>query len=89
MQVEFLVNGGVSLLLSPENEMEEQLLKQMMKQQIDLTEIRSAVQVLNKTFRSGVLISKKTLNKKETEETKDSQVNTPQAEDDNSEAEKV
>lgn len=61
MQVEFLVNGGVSLLLSPENEMEEALLKQMMKQQNDLTEIRTAVTVLNKTFRNGVLVGKRVL----------------------------
>ena len=59
MQVEFLVNGGVSLLFSPENEMEEALLKQMMKQDNELTEIRSNVIVLNKTFRSGVLIHSK------------------------------
>jgi len=59
MQVEFLVNGGVSLLFSPENEMEEALLKQMMKQQNELTEIRSSVVVLNKTFRAGVLIHSK------------------------------
>lgn len=59
MQVEFLVNGGVSLLFSPENEMEEALLKQMMKQDNELTEIRSSVVVLNKTFRAGVLISSK------------------------------
>ena len=59
MQVEFLVNGGVSLLLSPENEMEEALLKQMMRQPNELTEIRSAVTVLNKTFRSGILIGKR------------------------------
>jgi|TARA_B110000503_G_C7162052_1_gene420084 hypothetical protein len=59
MQVEFLVNGGVSLLLVPENEMEESMLKQMMKQDNDLTQIRSNVIVLNKTFRSGVLIHSK------------------------------
>jgi hypothetical protein len=59
MQVEFIVNGGVSLLFSPENEAEEALLKQMMKQDNDLTEIRSAVTVLSKTFRHGVLICKK------------------------------
>lgn len=59
MQVEFLVNGGVSLLLSPENEMEEALLKQMMKQNNDITEIRTAVTVLNRTFRNGVLIGKR------------------------------
>lgn len=59
MQVEFIVNGGVSLLFSPENEAEEALLKQMMKQDNDITEIRSAVTVLSKTFRNGVLIAKK------------------------------
>ena len=68
MQVEFLVNGGVSLLLSPENEMEEALIKQLMKQQNDITEIRSSVMVLNKTFRNGILIGKKHI-RKEDEET--------------------
>jgi len=63
MQVEFIVNGGVSLLFSPENEAEEALLKQMMKQDNDLTEIRSAVTVLSKTFRNGVLIGKKSQTK--------------------------
>lgn len=67
MQVEFLVNGGVSLLLSPENEMEEALLKQMMKQANDITEIRSSVMVLNKTFRNGILIGKKSIRKEEEE----------------------
>lgn len=66
MQVEFLINGGVSLLLSPENEMEEQLLKQMVKQNNEITEIRSSVVVLNKTFRAGVLIHSKS--KKSNEE---------------------
>ena len=81
MQVEFLVNGGVSLLLSPENEMEEHLLKQMMKQDNELTEIRSSVVVLNKTFRNGLLIAKKSVSKKEpddktpgTDDTKEEEV---------------
>ena len=39
--------------------MEEALLKQMMRQPNELTEIRSAVTVLNKTFRSGILIGKR------------------------------
>jgi hypothetical protein len=59
MQVEFLVNDSVSLLLSPENEMEEALLKQMLKQKNELTEIRTAVTVLNRTIRNGLLIGKK------------------------------
>lgn len=75
MQVEFIVNGGVSLLFAPENEAEEALLKQMMKQDNDITEIRSVVTVLSKTFRHGVLIAKKSQTKpiEDVEETKDLQ----------------
>lgn len=71
MQIEFIVNGGVSLLVSPENEMEEHLLKQMMKQDNDMTEIRMNIMVLNKTFKSGILIGKKsTAERSATDETK-------------------
>ena len=75
MQVEFIVNGVVSLLFAPENEAEEALLKQMMKQDNDITEIRSVVTVLSKTFRHGVLIAKKSQIKpiEDVEETKDLQ----------------
>jgi hypothetical protein len=59
MQVEFVTNGGVTLMLCPENEMEEHLLKQMMKQDNDMTEIRMNVTILNKIFKNGVLIGKK------------------------------
>jgi hypothetical protein len=64
MQVEFLVNGneGVSILMAPENPMEEELIKQLLKQQNDITQIRTAVVVVNKTFRNGIFIGKKTLN---------------------------
>ena len=75
MQVEFLVNEGVSLLLAPENEMEEALLKQMMKQNNDILEIRTAVTVLNKIFRNGILIGKKSLgNVKEEDESETKEV---------------
>ena len=57
MQFEFLVNGGVSLLLSPENDAEIALLKKMMQQDNDFTELRSKVHVLNKSFQGGVLIA--------------------------------
>ena len=59
MQIEFLLNGGVSLILSPENQMEEELIKGLMKQQNDLTEFRTAVVIVNKTFRNGIIIGKK------------------------------
>lgn len=64
MQIEFLVNDGVSLLLAPENEMEEALLKQMMKQKNEITEIRMAVHVLNKTYRGGILIGRRIIGSK-------------------------
>lgn len=59
MHVEFIANGGVSLLLAPENEMEEALLRQMMRQDNDLTDVRSSVTVINKTFRNCVLIGRR------------------------------
>jgi hypothetical protein len=76
MQIELLVNGGVSILLVPDNVMEEELIKQLMKQDNILTEIRSSVMVLNKTFRSGILIGKSSTQKKdEIEITLDDQEN--------------
>jgi hypothetical protein len=76
MQIELLVNGGVSILLVPDNVMEEELIKQLMKQDNILTEIRSSVMVLNKTFRSGILIGKNSTQKKdEIEITLDDQEN--------------
>ena len=59
MQVEFIVNGGVSLILAPDNQMEEELLRGLMKQQNDITEFRSSVVLLNKTFRNGIVIGRK------------------------------
>jgi len=59
MQAEIIINGGVSLLLSPENPLEEEALKALCKQNNDLTEIRTTVVILNKTLRNGVLIAKK------------------------------
>lgn len=60
MQVEFIINGGVALMLAPENAMEEELLRGLMKQPNELTEIRTTVTILNKSFKSGVLIHSST-----------------------------
>lgn len=76
MQVEFIVNGGVSLLLVPENAAEEALVKQIMTQDNDLTEIRTRIMVLNKSFNNGILIGKRELGKK-----KDEKVIEPPVED--------
>ena len=73
MEVQFLVNGGVSLLLSPETEAEAELLKQLMKQDNEMIELRSTVVVLNKNISRGIIIAKKntgTGKKEETPETK-------------------
>jgi len=59
MKYDFLVNGKVSLILSPENTMEEHLLKQLVKQELDIIEIRSQVRVVNKTLNGGLMISSK------------------------------
>ena len=65
MQYEFVVNGGVSIVLAPENEMEEHLLKQLMKQDNDIQEIRTTITVLSKTFKNGIAIGKKAPTKKD------------------------
>jgi len=70
MQIEFLVNGGISIILSPENDMEIALLKQFCKQKNDITKIRSSVVILNKTHRGGILIGKETIGKLDNDESK-------------------
>jgi len=60
MKVETVINGGVTLVISPENQMEEQALKQLANQNNEITEIRSGAMVLNRTFNSGIVIGKKT-----------------------------
>ena len=61
MQVEFIMNGSVSLILCPDNAAEEAMLKQMMKQNNDITEIRSRITVVNKSFSTGLIIGPKEL----------------------------
>jgi len=74
MQVEFIVNGSVSLLLAPENDMEAALIKQLVKQKNDIIDISSTSIVLNKTFKSCVVIKvaglqqNKEVNESETKE---------------------
>lgn len=59
MHVEFIVNGSVVVLLSPENDAEAELLKLLCKQTNEITEVKSTITVLNKTFKSGIVIGKK------------------------------
>lgn len=59
MQVEFIVNGGITLIFSPDNPMEEELVKNLLKQQNEIQEFRTAQTILNKTFRNGFVLGKK------------------------------
>lgn len=56
MEVEFIVNKTVTIILSPANEMEEQILKQLMKQDNDISEIRTPVQVFGKSHKNCIII---------------------------------
>jgi hypothetical protein len=75
MQVEFIMNGSVSLILSPENAAEEALLKQLVKQNNDIIEIRSRITVVNKSFSNGIIIGKKELGRTSAENTTDTNEN--------------
>lgn len=65
MLTDFIVNAsGTTLIVTPENPMEEELLKQLTKQDNVITEIRTAVPLINKTIQGGLMIGRKT-NKKD------------------------
>jgi len=59
MKVEMITNGDVTMVLVPENEMEELQLKTLLKQDNHIIEARSNVVVLNKTYPNSVIIGKK------------------------------
>ncbi len=61
MQVEIVVNGGVTLVLLPQNEMEERMLQELDRQDNSINLIRSSVMILNKTISNGLIISKKSV----------------------------
>ena len=61
MKVEFLVNGDLTLVLSPENALEEELLKSLVKQENILQQARSGITVFNKTLPNALLIGKKSI----------------------------
>ena len=62
MKIQSIINGSVTLALEPENPMEEEILKVLIKQSNELYEVRTPITVLGKTIRGSVLIcSKETL----------------------------
>lgn len=59
MEVEIVMNGGISLVLIPKNEMEEKALEQLSSQENDIQLIRSGATILKRTINKGVVITKK------------------------------
>ena len=59
MKIEFIVNGGVTGILMPENTLDEEILRTLLKQSNTFTEIRSSINVLSKTVKGCVLICSK------------------------------
>lgn len=59
MHTQFVTNGEIKLIISPENEHEKQLLKALLKQDNDFIEYRTPVTVIDKTFTDSVVIGKR------------------------------
>jgi len=59
MKVLTIINGGVSLVLEPENTMEEEVLKALTKQSNQIVEIRNSVTILSRIIKGSVLIAGK------------------------------
>lgn len=59
MKAHIIVNGSVTLAISPENKLEEEALKQLMKQNNETIEIRTSQHILNKNVSVGSLIIQK------------------------------
>ncbi len=60
MNTEFIVtsDGSVSAIISYETALEEEMLKQLLKQNNDMSPLNSSVVVFNRTYKGGVLIRK-------------------------------
>jgi len=56
MHVEVIINGGVTLVIAPKTPLEEEALKQLMKQKNEIIEVRNGVSLLNKTLPAGIII---------------------------------
>lgn len=62
MQTEFIVDNGVlSLVLSPENTLEEELIKALVRQDNVIQQARSGITVFNKTLANALVISKRSV----------------------------
>jgi hypothetical protein len=60
MKIQTIVNGTITMVIEPENTMEEEILKALLKQGGALHEVRTPLVVLGKTIRGSVLICSET-----------------------------
>lgn len=60
MKVECIINGQVRMIICPENDMEAEVLKQLMKQDNQLSEIRSTIQIVGKSISHAIMIERRT-----------------------------
>jgi len=58
MKCHFLINGSTTLILSPENPLEEEIIKSLAAQKNEIIQISATVTIINKTMRNGLLIGK-------------------------------
>lgn len=59
MKCHFLINGSTTLILSPENPLEEEIVKSLASQDNEIVQISATVTIINKTMRNGLVIGKK------------------------------
>lgn len=74
MQAQFLLNGSVSLVLSPDNDAEEALIKLLLKQDNDIVQIRANINVLNKSYNNGIVIAAKGKHARNTDDNKEEEL---------------
>lgn len=59
MKVETVLNGAISLIIIPETDLDVEVLKQILKQESDITHMGSQLVIMNKPYKGGLIISKK------------------------------
>jgi hypothetical protein len=62
MKVECVINGQVRMIIYPENEMETEIIKQLMKQDNTLMEVRSSIQLLGKNIHHAMIVERRNTN---------------------------
>lgn len=72
MQVEFLTNDmGITLVMSPETTLEQELLKSLANQDNVIQQARSGITVFNKTLPNALVIGKRSMLEPQTEKKND------------------